>query len=489
MAAETLRLGVASCDTMVALPGRTVSGATIFAKNSDRPGLECQPLFQALRQSHAAGEPVRCQYLEIPQVEQTWGLIGSRPAWLWGFEHGINECGVAIGNEAIVTKDSLPAVGLLGMDLVRLGLERAASARAAMELIGALIERYGQGGSAAHDFDWRYSNGFMIADHAEAWILQSSGRQWAAHQVRDCASISNRTSTAAYERGSAEVQAHALAEGWWDGRARFDFAAAYAPEQHPMAFFARGRLERSRELIGRAGRRSVRELFAVLRDHQQAVEKGFSQPAPSLLSLPEGEKIKEGSRLSRRGVENVHFSNSPGLTFSTPGWEMGELPVITAPAASERNYSLCMHTESAGTTASMVAEISAPDAGVTPVIWAAMAAPCTGVFMPLYAAGTIPAALTSGGMEPSRDSPWWRMKAIQDRVAQAPERLAPIVWRSFRPLEDEMLERAATIAVRGRDLAAQARAAMLTEFMADNVSRVLEAVVKVEGGLRAAQAG
>jgi secernin len=437
MAAETLRLGVASCDTMVALPGRTVSGATILAKNSDRPRLECQPLFQAARRRYAAGERVRCQYLEIPQVEQTWGVIGSRPAWLWGFEHGINECGVAIGNEAIVTKDRLPAVGLLGMDLVRLALERAASARAAMELIGALIERYGQGGSAAHDFDWRYSNGFMIADHAEAWILESSGRQWAAHQVRDCASISNRAGTGAYERGSMDVQAHARAEGWWDGRGRFDFAAAYEPESHPMAFFARGRLARSRELIGRAGRRSVRELFAVLRDH----------------------------------------------------YEMGELPVITAPAASERSYSLCMHTESAGTTASMVAEIAAPDAGAPPVMWAAMAAPCTGVFMPLYAAGTIPAALTSGGMEPSRDSPWWRMKAIQDRVAQAPERLAPIVWRSFRPLEDELLERAATIAMRGRDLAPPARAAMLTEFMADNASRVLAAVVKVEAELRAAQAG
>ena len=76
-----------------------------------------------------------------------------------GLKHGVNECGVAIGNEAVITKDQLPDAGLLGMDLVRLGLKRAATAREAADLIGGLIERFGQGGSSARDFEWRYSTG------------------------------------------------------------------------------------------------------------------------------------------------------------------------------------------------------------------------------------------------------------------------------------------------------------------------------------------
>ena len=36
-----------SCDSLVALGSKTASGRTIFAKNSDRPAAECQPLFQA----------------------------------------------------------------------------------------------------------------------------------------------------------------------------------------------------------------------------------------------------------------------------------------------------------------------------------------------------------------------------------------------------------------------------------------------------------
>ena len=78
---------------------------------------------------------VRCTYLEIPQAPETLGVLGSRPWWIWGFEHGVNACGVAIGNEALHTREMPAETGLLGMDLLRLGLERGRTADDAKRVI------------------------------------------------------------------------------------------------------------------------------------------------------------------------------------------------------------------------------------------------------------------------------------------------------------------------------------------------------------------
>src|ERR1700733_3700763 len=221
---------IPSCDTIVVLAPHTRAGATILAKNSDRSPYECQPLFQSARRFHPTGATVHCQYLEIPQVAETAAMIGSRPFWLWGLEHGLNEHGVAIGNEAVLTRETLPSTGLLGMGLVRLGLERSKTAREATEIIGSLIERYGQGGSAQFDVDFRYCGGFIIADPAEAYVLESSGRQWIARRVEDRACISNRFTIDAGNFGSSDVEGYARDRGWCDGESEssFSFAAAYS---------------------------------------------------------------------------------------------------------------------------------------------------------------------------------------------------------------------------------------------------------------------
>ena len=75
-------------------------------------------------QHHAKGETVQCTYLQIPQARQTSAVILSKPRWMWGAEMGANEHGVVLGNEAVWTTQPYAETGLLGMDLVRLGLER-----------------------------------------------------------------------------------------------------------------------------------------------------------------------------------------------------------------------------------------------------------------------------------------------------------------------------------------------------------------------------
>ena len=101
----------------------------VFAKNSDRPPGEVQIAWPFGRRA-SAGCTLRTQYLSIGDTGAHAALL-SCPTWLWGAEHGVNEHGVAIGNERVSTTHDAAAAtpALIGMDLVRLGLERARTAR------------------------------------------------------------------------------------------------------------------------------------------------------------------------------------------------------------------------------------------------------------------------------------------------------------------------------------------------------------------------
>jgi secernin len=186
------------CDCLVALPVAASGGVTLFAKNSDRPPHEPQNLEWVPPHRDTT---VRTTYLEIEGAGQTLGALVSRPRWCWGVEHGVNEASVAIGNEAIYTTldPRLFPPALIGMDLVRLGLERGESAEHAVEVMTGLLERHGQGGSGHDGADRPYWSSFLVADPLDAWVLETSGRNWAAERVLTVRAISNRTTIASFD--------------------------------------------------------------------------------------------------------------------------------------------------------------------------------------------------------------------------------------------------------------------------------------------------
>lgn len=172
------------CDTMVSL----TDDGVIFAKNSDRDANEAQVLRWYDGQQHEPGATVRCTWSTIPQVSSTRPVLLSRPWWMWGAEMGANGAGVVIGNEAVFTrgaKDREPTdTPLLGMDLVRLALERADDRHEAVGVIVELLERHGQGGSCSHEHPrFTYDNSFLVADAFGATVLETAGRRWATEEV------------------------------------------------------------------------------------------------------------------------------------------------------------------------------------------------------------------------------------------------------------------------------------------------------------------
>jgi secernin len=189
------------CDTLCV---RTDDGM-VFAKNSDRHPDEAQIVEWHRRR--AAGSELRTQYLTIDDHD-AYAFLGSRPSWLWGVEHGVNEHGVAVGNEKIWTvdnpKDREPA--LLGMDLVRLALERSRSAEDALTIITGLVERYGQGGSGEPHQNEPYDSSFLVADPAGAFVIETSNRTWVARPIDHGGALSNRiTMNTDWTRASTDV--------------------------------------------------------------------------------------------------------------------------------------------------------------------------------------------------------------------------------------------------------------------------------------------
>jgi secernin len=124
----------------------------------------------------------------------------SGPAWMWGAEMGVNECGLAIGNEAVFSKEKVPQDGLLGMDILRLALHNNKTAKAALDFLIAIMGEYNQGGDGGYRHSMKYSNSFLIKDPAEAYLLETSARHWAVRKIETCATISNSyTITGNYE--------------------------------------------------------------------------------------------------------------------------------------------------------------------------------------------------------------------------------------------------------------------------------------------------
>lgn len=456
------------CDTWVALRNATRDRQVIFAKNSDRPIFDCQPLLFEPGRAWPAGSRLELEYVGLPQAERTYAHLGSSPYWCWGYEEGINEHSVVIGNEALFTRPlrqlaqaqrggQAQELGLLGMDIVRLALERSRTAAEAVDLAGRLVEGFGVFGSGVPGkghAEGAYDNAFLIADPREAWIVETVGRRWAARCVRQgVASISNQPSIrSAWDRGSADLAAHAIAQGWWpaDAPADFDFARAYVDEQVARQV-SHLRMMRSRQLLGeRQGEVTVPWMMRIARDHYE----------DTFLAGP-------------------YFD-----------------------AADPDVLSLCMHVSPAGftwgNTATSCVAVLPDDADGLPVFWWTPGPPCTGCYVPFFVHGSrLPPSVSQAGAHGKRmvrpdlaqqdtfapTSYWWLFRRLLDTVKGGAvesrpgfyHARQPVVRARFDALEAEfaaevpaVMEQAA--AERATDPAAAAE--RLDEFTARCVQRV-----------------
>lgn len=189
------------CDTITAF--RTPSHS-FFAKNSDRDPAEFQFVYISNNpKEEFYKEPFQTEkigYINnsfqvlkkiFNQYDHPYSAILSKPDWIWGAEMGVNEYGLAIGNEAVFSRERTPKDGLLGMDILRLALHNCHDANEAVDFITDLIERFSQGGNGSFSGKLFYHNSFMIKDFNVAYVVETSSRKWVKKKVNTVGTISN----------------------------------------------------------------------------------------------------------------------------------------------------------------------------------------------------------------------------------------------------------------------------------------------------------
>ncbi len=409
------------CDVMVALHDASREGHVLFGKNSDRPAGETQVLHAAAARAGDRESELQASHVRVPDFGTTLATIGTRPYWSWGYETGLNEAGVVGGNAAIFTRNlyrpkNRRQLGLTGMELLRLGLERGETAEATADIITRLLEQYGQWGSAIrgaeHD-KGSYENSFLLADSREAWIVETSGRGWATERIeRGYRSISNElTIRDKPTRCSQTLLEEARSEGWWEAdRPDFDFAYSLGAHEHYSRQVSHLRLKRSQSLLGLgAPRLDPRSLMEILRDHYDETFLGGPQFSPF---LPD---------------------------FQT----------------------ICMHDSPAGftwgdTATSLVVDLD-PSGKQPPTIWFAYLPPCSTLFFPWvpFVGDGLPESVGRAGrtglqvakpetIEADRfdeDSLWWRLHRLIRFIGEDPEARQSRVRALFDPIESDLLRK------------------------------------------------
>ncbi|WP_022887654.1 C69 family dipeptidase [Glaciibacter superstes] len=237
---------------------RTESGHTLIGGFGHEPSSHWLEIVPA--QKHEAGSTMVVgatdeadmpgQLTEIPQTPETARYITSNYSEFAGFpapltNGGLNEHGVAARDVWSNSREELwdmtppDQTGPSYSDLSRIAMERATSARDAVDILGALIDEYG--------YTTYGGNSHLFADENEGWVfVEYSGGLglWAAERL---SADDIRVSYPGYIQefpvdaingdnpdyvGSANLVDVAVQQGWWEsaGRATMNLQDVYQQE-------------------------------------------------------------------------------------------------------------------------------------------------------------------------------------------------------------------------------------------------------------------
>ncbi len=368
-----------ACTTVLIGKALTEDGSVIHAHNEDMGNEAVGRLWAVDSGWHAGDAKLEVPYVELPQVPETlayWASGNALGAGGLGVAQttraydsvlvGLNERGVSMScNWAHSREENREGVGIRRYAIRQLLLERATTARHGVEILGELIETYGQA-------DW---GGLIyhLADPHEAWVGETTTRNWVARRIRDdeIRVTANRFRISTdYDLHSKTLVSDAVENGWLTPTTgAVDFSRVYGrPGKMEQPYDTR-REERVAELLAQnAGGLEPADLFPILRDRYEGTDF-YTPPQPDPVWR---EDLDDRPQLSRTISTNLAQS-----TFVAH--LRGHLPV-----------------------------------GVGSVLWFGLGTPSYAAYVPLYADGSsIPQSFSESSLDEGADSAWWLFRRLQ----------------------------------------------------------------------------
>ncbi len=373
-----------ACTSFLVGKKASVDGSAFITYNMDSYGM-----YAALNYFPAARHPKGTMrrivdgdtnhYLgDIPEASQTYAVMGN-----------INEFQLAIMETTFGGRDELvDTTGIIDyVSLMTLGLQRAKTAREAIEVMTSLVQEHGYASSG---------ESFSIADPDEVWILEMIGKGshekgavWVAVRIPDdCISAhANHSRIHKFDMKdkenvlfSKDVVSFARERGYFSGKdADFDFSAAYAPATFSAIRFCEAR-------VWRFYNRWVDGMDAYL-DYASGRNIGTTEPMPLYM--------KPKRKLSLQDVidsNRDHFEGTPFDVTKDCGagnWAMPYRPSPLTWTCDGKTYFNERPISTQQSACTMVAQVRGwlPDA-VGGILWWGNDDPNMVAYTPVYCCAT-----------------------------------------------------------------------------------------------------
>lgn len=407
---------------------------------------------------------------QIPQVESTYTYFNIGYPFM-------NEKGVVMseftwsGRSEVNSAEGLFVIANLEM----LGLQRADTAREAVQVMGDLAEEYGyrDGGEC-----------LLVADQNEVWIFEicgggplwtqgsdAPGAHWAARRVPDdqVYTGANRSRLGVIDFNDTEnymwsTDITALPEqmGWWSEGEDFNFTKIFNPQPYGYEFYASRREWRVFSLLAPS------QDFPIL-DRQSHYD--FTIKPDELVSVQDIMDIYSDH------LEGTEYDMTQGLAagpFGNPHrWQLAKdnKPEDAADEDWEREIAQfrCSYSFVAELRPDMPGEIGS-------VLWFGEDAPDTTVYTPIYAGTTsVPEEWSTGDRKSfDQNCAWWAFNFIGNYAQLNWNAMYPVIREKKASIESEYFAEQADVDAKALELYNSSGVDAAREYLTDYVYNNME---------------
>lgn len=417
-----------ACTSFIAGKNATTDGSVISAHNEDLSADTCERVEVFPGKTFKEGE---IEYLgsgeALPWVAAKYKVIQFNSGYDVNDYNGdnpnfVNQFGVSSWDNAMTPRKELLEIESRAKNLVdskelkRIPLERAKSAREAVQILGFLVDTFGF-----------IRNGmcYGIADPKEGWIVEvTQGKHWVAQRVPDDMVVMRSN---CYRIGDVDLSDtqnflasknlidYAIERGWYDPAigAKFNFAETYGS---PDSLKSPGNTQRE---------------WGGLTFLKPSLALDPNGPTPYVAErgivngvVPDDKiTVENAMEFLRIHYEGTSLDGSAGYAKGSPHWTT--------------NRVICVNTTNCS---SVVQHRSWLPTEIGSVIWRADNTPCCSVFVPWYLGiTTTPVEFRTGTSTPTDDSAWWLYTRIANTVDAHYAKFIGNVRPVFKQIEADLL--------------------------------------------------